>query len=506
MFPINFLHKTVLSSPDATAAIDGDIRCSYRTLGVRSDALGCGIQAVAGKPRPIVAMLGPNDLEMLVALLAIHASGSVVVPLNIRNTAHELDAQVSFVKPDVLIVHKAYLDKVLSFDGTVLVAGADSDDARAMVALEQKYAGKAPEWQAELKDMSGIKFTGGSSGVPKGVMQSFQCVNTMVNSLLLKFDLNSEDRYLCAAPMTHAAGAFILPILASGGAVVMTADSSPGSLLDLIENEEITATWVPPTLLYKLIDEQKSSPRNVASLQHLIWGGAAASPARLLEARKLFGPVVEAIYGQTEAPMMLAAGTANELQGERLTSVGKAGPLTELGILDPDGQCLPYNELGEICGRGPLLMDGYLEMPEATAATIRNGWLHTGDLGMLDSDGFLFIKGRIRDVVITGGFNVYPADIEAVLAQHPAVSDSIVFGVPDDYWGERLEASVELRTGETASTEELMSHCKKLAGPVKTPKYIHLVTALPRSPVGKVLRREARDAAMNRGSAIAPPE
>ncbi|MGO1500689.1 MAG: class I adenylate-forming enzyme family protein [Marinobacter sp.] len=497
MFPINFLRSAALAKPDVIAAIDGDTSCTYRSLVARSDALGSGIEAIAGKARPVVAMLGPNDMEMLVALMAIHASGSVLVPLNTRNTTYELDAQIAFANPDVLIVHKAYLDKISLFDGSVVVAGADSNDALAMTALEQKHAGRAPEWQAELGDMNSIKFTGGSSGVPKGVVQSFRCTNTMISSVLLTFDLGAEDRYLCAAPMTHGAGAFILPTLARGGCVVMTADSSPRNLLDLLEKESITATWVPPTLLYKLIDEQRNNPRKVASLEHLIWGGAAASPVRLLEARELFGPVVEVIYGQTEAPMMLAGGRSKDLYGDRLTSVGKIGPLAEVGILDPEGRRLAANELGEICGRGDLLMNGYLQMPEETAATIRNGWLHTGDLGKMDSEGFLFVKGRIRDVVITGGFNVYPSDVEAVLAQHPAVSDCVVFGVPDDYWGERLEATVELREGFVASAEEIMSHCKELAGSVKTPKHFHMASSLPRSPVGKVLRREARDAAIN---------
>ncbi|MGE3703034.1 MAG: class I adenylate-forming enzyme family protein, partial [Hyphomicrobiaceae bacterium] len=278
--------------------------------------------------------------------------------------------------------------------------------------------------------------------------------------------------------------------------VVFAADTSPATMLDLIEREHITTTWLPPTALYKLIDEQKARPRDVTSLTHLIWGGAAASVARLEEARLVFGPIVEVVYGQTEAPLLLAFGRAADMHGERIASVGRVGPLAEVGIFDNEGQALPPCEIGEICCRGDLLMNGYLDMPEETADTIRDGWLRTGDIGFLDEQGFLYVKDRSRDVVITGGFNVYPSDVEAAIARHPGVSDVVVFGVPDDHWGERLEASVEVREGYSLTPDVLIEHAKQLLGSVKAPKQIHIVVALPRSSVGKVLRREARAAAV----------
>ena len=460
------------------------------------------LQALGGKARPTIALLGPNSVEMLVALMAVHAGGAVVVPLNGRNAKPELDAQISRAKPDVLIVHKDYLDRFTPVERPVLVVDAGPADPRAMGAVERRHAGQRADWRANLSDINGIKFTGGSSGIPKGVLQSFRCINTMGSMVLLMFELTANDRYLCAAPMTHGAGAFILPTLARGGCVVLTSETAPGHLLDLIERERVTGTWVPPTLLYKLIDEQKTSPRKVDSLAHLIWGGAAASPTRLREAQQVFGPVIETAFGQTEAPLILSAGRAADMMDEkRLTCVGRASLLAEVAILDMAGKRLGPNELGEICARGDLLMTGYLDMPEETAKTIVDGWLHTGDIGLLDEDGFLYLKDRIRDVVITGGFNVYPSDVEAAIAQHPAVSEVVVFGVPDDHWGERVEASLEVRSGHTVTQDELIAFCKERVGSVKTPKSIRIVDTLPRSPVGKVLRREARAAAMRGGAA-----
>jgi fatty-acyl-CoA synthase len=497
MFPIDFLRHAALASPDAVAAIDAERACTYRELAARSDALAAGLQAIAGKPRPTVALLGPNCIEMLVAVMAAHAGGAVVVPLNGRNASPELDAQIACAQPDVLIAHSIYADAFTPFDKPVLIADADPADLRAMIAVEQRHRGQRPDWRAGLGEINGIKFTGGSSGVPKGVMQSFRCINTLVSSVIIAFDLHARDRYLCAAPMTHGAGAFLLPTLARGGCIVMTADAKPDAMLDLIERHRITMTWTPPTMLYGLIDAQKSRPRDVSSLTHLIWGGAAASPARLREARQVFGPVVEVIYGQTEAPLILAYGRAADVTGEeRIASVGRAGPLAEIAIFSPQGERLGPNELGEICGRGDLLMSGYFGMEEETAKTIRDGWLHTGDVGLIDENGLLYVKDRIRDVVISGGFNIYPTDVEAAIAQHPAVSDVVVFGLPDEHWGERLEAALVLRPGYSTSEAELIAFCRERLGPVKTPKRLHFAPELPRSPVGKVVRREARAAAL----------
>lgn len=493
MFPIEFLRHAALATPHAVAAVDGERRCTYRELVSRCEALAVGLQVLTGKERPTVALLGPNRLEMLVALMSVHAGGAVVVPLNGRNARPELDAQIRRAAPDILIVCEEYLDKFTSTNVLVVLADGCEEDPMSLLAIERRHAGQRPVWTANLADMNAIKFTGGSSGVPKGVMQSFRCINTLVSTVVMAFELNERDRYLCAAPMTHGAGAFILPVLSRGGTVVMSADASPGHLLDLIEREGISSSWMPPTLLYKLIDEQKARPRNTSSLAHLVWGGAAASVTRLREAQDVFGPVVETAYGQTEAPLILSVLRARDLTSEaRLASVGRASSLAEVAILDAEGRALPLGEVGEICARGDLLMNGYLGMEEETEKTIRGGWLRTGDIGTFDADGFLYVKDRLRDVVITGGFNVYPSDVEAVLAQHPAVSEVVVFGVPDDHWGERVEAALELRQGQHATQEELVAWCKERLGSVKTPKAVRIVATLPRSPVGKVLRRESR--------------
>lgn len=497
MFPIEFLRHSALVCPGAVAAVDGHANCTYRELIERSDALGVGIEATTGKKRPVVAILGPNSLEMLIALLSIHASGSVLVPLNGRNSKSELDSQIVRANPDLLIVHRDYLDRFTQSGRPVLIADAAGEDARSTRNLEDRHLGSRPVWVASLGDMNGIKFTGGSSGQPKGVMQSFRCTNMVVANVVAGFELQPADRYLCVAPMTHGAGAMLLPILARGGCIVMTADPRPGNILDLVASERVTVTWMPPTMLYTLIDEQKCRPRNVSTLSHLVWSAAPASPARLREAQQVFGSVIETMYGQTEAPLMLTYARSYDLADEKkLASVGRVAPLVDLAILDPGGRPLPQGEFGEVCVRGDLVMNGYLGMPEETAQTIRDGWLHTGDGGFMDADGYLYLKDRLRDVVISGGFNIYPSDVEAALSRHASVAEVVVFGVPDDHWGERVEAALELRAGCAAVEQDLIDFCKIEIGSIKAPKCVHIVEALPRSPVGKVLRREARAQAL----------
>jgi fatty-acyl-CoA synthase len=500
MYPIEFLRHAAVARPDAPAVIDGERSLSYRALVERSDALAAAFQALAGKPRPVIALLGPNGIEMLVALMAVHASGAVLVPLNGRNAKVELDAQVARVRPDIIVAHADYIDKLSAPAAALVVADAPPADARALSLLVETHRGQRPELNTDLGECNAVKFTGGSSGIPKAVMQSFRCINTLVASIALTFELDAIERYLCVAPMTHGAGTFILPVLARGGCVVLTTESKPAAVLDTMQAAGITMTWMPPTMLYGLVDEQAARPRSLGALKHLIYGGAAAAPARLLEAQRVFGPVIETVYGQTESPvLMTAARAADLLDPSRVASVGRVGPLADVQIMADDGRLLGANELGEIVTRGDLVMNGYFEMPEETAATIRGGWLHTGDVGCIDEQGFLFVKDRIRDVVITGGFNVYPSDVEAVIAQHAAVSEVVVFGIADDYWGERVEAAVELRANATATAEELIGFCKERIGSVKTPKHILIVASLPRSTVGKVLRREAKAIAQAAG-------
>lgn len=494
MYPIQFLYRSARTFPDRVAVEQEDESLTYAKLVVRVDALGHALQAVSGKTRPCVAVLAPNTLDMFVTVMAIHACGGVLVPLNYRNARAELDGQIGTAKPDVMVVDRDCLDLFTGTGIPTIVAGTSQDAKGLTVAgLIRSDAGKRPVWDvASNGEVNAIKFTGGSTGRPKGVLQSFRCVNTLVVNMLLTFRFDPDEAYLCAAPMTHGAGTFVLPVLATGGRVVMVRNAKPDALAATMEARGVTAIWVPPTLLYAMTEEQRARPRHL-KLRHLVFGGAPSAPEKVREALETFGEILEPVYGQTEAPVMLTAMSAKEFSDPRnRASAGRVCALSHVGIMDPQGRLLPDGEMGEIVAQGDLLMNGYLDMPEETAKVMQHGWLHTGDVGYFDERGCLFIKDRIRDVVITGGFNVYPSDVEDALCRHPAVRECVVFGVADDKWGERVEAAIELRDGMAGDPAAIVQFAREQLGSVKAPKRVHLVRELPRSPVGKVLRREAR--------------
>jgi acyl-CoA synthetase (AMP-forming)/AMP-acid ligase II len=240
--------------------------------------------------------------------------------------------------------------------------------------------------------------------------------------------------------------------------------------------------------------EPGMAARKFPKLRHLIYGAAPMPPEKIREAQEVFPHALETLYGQTEASSVCTTMNSTELeQTENNGSVGRATPLMRVEIKDPDGNILSPGEQGEVVVRGGLTMTGYYKNPDATAEAFKDGWLHTGDGGMIDERGYLFLKDRLRDVIISGGFNIYPGDVEGALVRHPDVYECVVFGADDDHWGERVEAAVQLRAGAVASPEEIIAHARKELGSVKAPKNIHLVDDLPRSAVGKVLRREVRE-------------
>jgi acyl-CoA synthetase (AMP-forming)/AMP-acid ligase II len=492
VFPIDFLDKAARARPHAIAAEGPDRKFTAAELLATARAIAASLQELTGKAHPTMAVLAPNSLELFLAIMAAHAGGFLLTPLNPRNAPVELQAQVATARPDILVADPSARPSLGAFDG-IEIATMDGTGVTSLRNLAETGKGRSPRWEiTDPGEVNAIKFTGGSSGRPKAVLQTFRNFNTVVVSMLSAFGFDATERYLVAAPMTHGAGMFMMPVIAAGGCCVIPGPLDASGLADALESRAITTTWMPPTLLYGLMDQPGIAGRRL-SLRHLIWGGAAAAPERLAEARRVFGPVVEAVFGQTEASTIATALRADEITDDSmLASVGRATVMTRISIVAPDGRECAAGEAGEILIRGDLVMKGYLDMPEETAATLRGGWLHTGDVGHLDERGYLFIKDRLRDVVISGGFNIYPSDIEAALARHPAVSDSVVFGVPDPKWGERVEAAVQLKPGALASGETLIAFARGEVGAVKAPKSVHILETLPKSPVGKVLRREVK--------------
>jgi acyl-CoA synthetase (AMP-forming)/AMP-acid ligase II len=300
--------------------------------------------------------------------------------------------------------------------------------------------------------------------------------------------------------MTHTAGVLSMPCTARGGTVVILGKPDPAALLGAIAKHRVTEFFLPPTVIYRLLDiPDLAMTVDFSSLKYFLYGAAPMSVEKLKRAIAVFGPVMMGGYGQTEAPTSISFLTPGEhlvsghvAPDERLSSVGRPNPLIRVEIMNDANEILPPGDTGEICVRGDLVMKGYYKAPDKTAETIVDGWLHTGDVGHLDSDGYLHITDRKKDMIISGGFNVYPSEVEQVIWSHPSVQDCAVIGVPDSQWGEAVKAVVELNAGQDVTADELIALCKDRLGSVKAPKTVEFVDSLPRSPVGKVLKKDLR--------------
>jgi fatty-acyl-CoA synthase len=330
-------------------------------------------------------------------------------------------------------------------------------------------------------------------------MLTGQNLETMSALTLMGYPFTGRPVYLALAPLTHAAGVLCFPIMALGGEIVVMPKPDLTEFLALIGEHRVTHTFLPPTLIYMLLGHPDLASTALQSLQCFWYGAAPMSAARLEEAIEKIGPVMAQLFGQTEAPMMISMlAPADHFNADgsvargRLASAGRAAPLVTVAVMDDRGRLLPAGERGEIVVRSSLVMAGYYKNPSATAEAARFGWHHTGDVGYLDADNYLYIVDRAKDMIITGGFNVYSAEVEQVLMQHPAIRDCAVVGLPDDKWGERITAVLQLQPGQTIEADEITRFVKAQIGSVKAPKQIEIWTDLPRSKVGKVLKNEIK--------------
>ena len=499
MQPVDLIYRAAARHPDAVAVRAPGVSLSYRELMSRADALGVALQSIDPEPQTRVGICAYNTVEHLIALLAVMAADKIWVPLNPLDASRDLNTKVAATRPSLVIVDAACVDKFDPGSATVVVGARGEerieDDAKTIDSLITRYRGERPQRRGLSPSLTqAIKFTGGSSGKPKGVLQPYRAWVAGASSMIHAFGFGPTDRYLVAAPLTHGTSCYVTPLLAVGGTLVfMQGKTTPEKVLDAFQEQDITVSFLPPTLIYMMMQAMEQQALSFEHLRLLIYGAAIMPPEKIRQARVMFGPVIATNYGLTEAPQIITALTPEEASDESaIASVGGASFMTRVGIMDSTGKILPAGEQGEIVVGGDLLMSGYLDDPGQTAEALVDGWLHTGDVGYLDERGFLFLKDRLKDVIISGGFNVYPSDVEAALVAHPAIHECVVFGCPDEKWGEAVQVAIELREGAGASAEDIIAFAKTQIGSVQAPKQVHFVDSLPRSAVGKVQRREVR--------------
>ncbi|SCX59997.1 long-chain fatty acid--CoA ligase [Variovorax sp. EL159] len=508
---VDYLDKGASLGTDAPCLGMGDTRLSYGDVQRLSHRVARALQRSGIAPGSKVAVLSSNDPIAFACVFGLSRAAAVWCPINPRNEAAENRFVLDAFDCSCLIFHSNYAPLVEQMR-------ADLPKVTTLVCIDKPmpFAPSLDQWLADasdapidvpvIDDVAMIAGTGGTTGQPKGVMLSGRNLEAMSALTLMGYPFEGRPAYLALAPLTHAAGVLCLPVMALGGQVVIMPKPDLGEFLELIERHRITHTFLPPTLIYMLLQHPKLAETKLDSLQCFWYGAAPMSAARLEEALQKIGPVMAQLFGQTEAPMMISMMSPREhfnadgtVARHRLASAGRPGPLVQVGVMNGDGALLPTGESGEIVVRGSLVMLGYYKDPKATQEASRHGWHHTGDIGYLDADGFLYIVDRAKDMIISGGFNVYSAEVEQVLMQHPDVQDSAVVGLPDEKWGERVVAVLQLHAGRQVNAEDIKAFVKARIGSVKAPKQIEVWVDLPRSKVGKVLKKEVR-------AALLPPQ
>lgn len=504
MRQIDFFDQGVAMARDALCLSDDTLEFRFAEVQTYTYRIA---NRLRDKGLDSAAVLSPNGVVGFLAILGIFRSEALAVALNARAAHKDNLAHIDFGKSQVLFYHSG-------LEAEAAALRRDAGSLRECVCLDRTGAlGPALEdWLADapatppglLADdptrLYRITLTGGTTGSPKGVAHAhLQAeVNTAAYLAALRYD--EPPCYLVAAPMTHAAGLVGFHALALGGSMHFLAKPDAGQVLQALHDRRITTVVLPPTLLYALLAHPRLRDFDYGALRYVLVGTAPVSADKIREAIAAFGPVLGQIYGQSECPMIsylapaeIAAAARNPALEARLLSCGRPLPLTVMGVMDDAGNLLGDDERGEIVVRSNQRMRGYLGNERATAECSQFGWHHTSDIGYRDRDGFYYIVDRKRDLIISGGFNVYPSEVEQVIWSHPAVQDCAVIGVPDDHWGEAVKAVVQLKPGQHAEAEEIVTLCKARVGSIKAPKTVEFWPDLPRSAVGKVLKREIRD-------------
>lgn len=485
---------------DQEALVDEHGSLTYRELGHRVAGIVECLRGHGLSRGDSIAQLSGNKIDAVCVIAAAFVAGLRYTPLHPLGAEDDHAFILRDAQIDCLVVDEhRFGDRgerlVPHLQGKrVVLSHGNSSFAAPLDSLAPAVARQLPRCEAAFEDIALIAYTGGTTGKPKGVVHRHRSLIANLFISMSEWDWGVPARFLAVTPISHASFLFILPVLLRGGTVALAGSFTPHGFGELVRRHAISTTFLVPTMIRALVEEY-AAVGELPSLQTIIYGAAPIAPDRLHAALERYGNRFAQLYGQTEAPnavCMLFKRHHDMTRPERLASCGVVLAGNEVRILREDGTEATTGEPGELCVRGPLVMDGYWNRPDETAQALRDDWLHTGDVARADEDGFLYLIDRRNDVIITGGFNVYPREVEDVLATHRDVAQSCVFGIPDDKWGEAVCAAVVLREGADTEPDELAAHVRAGKGPIQAPKRIDFVGRLPLTPLGKIDRRALR--------------
>ena len=510
----NFLSIPASIVPDQEILVFEDVRLTYADTLARVRRLAASLAALGVERGDAIAALDTNSHRYVEAYYAAATLGAVFVPLNYRAKAPELRHMLATARARMVIVGARYrsalaavlpelpdVRHVIAFDPAAADGGPTHD------ALVAGAAGERDEAEIEEHDTTILMYTSGTTALPKGVMLTHHDFTTYVCGTVELADGSPRGTALVCVPLYHIAGATAaMTTLFAGRKLVLMRQFDAATWLRLVEEERVTHAFLVPTMVKQLLDAPELGTRDLSSLQSLAYGGAAMPLAVVRRAIDAFPPSVGFVnaFGQTETTSTLTilgpedhrlTGSGDEVEAKlrRLTSIGRPLPDVELRIVDEEGRALPPGAVGEIVVRTPRVMKGYAGDAGASGVD-GDGWLHTRDMGWIDEAGYAFLAGRKDDMIIRGGENIAPAEVEATLQLHPAVDEAAVIGVADVEWGQRVAAAVALRPGRQVTADELVEFCRARLASFKKPEIVRFFPTLPKNPLGKILRRELRAA------------
>lgn len=448
-----------------------------------------------------VGLLSANRVEVLFTVNAVQLITAVYVPLHplggLADHLHVVaDAEIEVLIFDAQRYAERAAELAARSPGLRLLAFGSNALVEDLVARADKLTPVplvAP--RVGPHDVLRLGYSGGTTGKPKSLASVQRVGLATVMAMMAEWEWPASPRFLSCTPLSHAGAAMFLPLLMRGGTMRVLPAFDPVAVMQAIQEHRINCLLLVPTMIYALLDHPRFGEFDLSSLETVFYGASAIAPARLKEAIERIGPVFFQFYGQAEAPMCVtvlrkAEHDVGDLR--RLASCGRPVPWVQVELLDADNRPVADGEPGEICVRGPLVMDGYRNDPELTARTFAGGWLHSGDVAVRDPGGFLRIIDRTKDMIVSGGFNVYPREIEDILATHPAVAQAAVIGVPHPKWGEAVTAIVVLRPGRAVEAHELIELVAVRKGAFQAPKTVEFVDAIPQTAVGKPDKKALR--------------
>lgn len=502
------IDKTVAKYKERIAIKMGGKAITYAELGGNVNRFAHVLLKLGLKKGDRVIVLMWNAIEYLYADYGCAKTGMVKVPLNHMLAKGDVDFRIGDSEAVAAVVDEHFLPWILELQpkhprlrDIICITGNPEKLPSGVYdfhTLLNQASPENPGIDVGYEDLLALMYTGGTTGISKGVMHTHKSFISVVYSEIVEWGVNFDDVTLVMAPLPHATGFMVPPCLMRGSKIMLTRGFDPPEMCKIIEEERVTCTFLVPTMIYVLLDYPDRKKYDLSSLRTVLYGAAPMSPERLRQAMAELGPVFMQVYSQMEVANQTTVLSqyehveALEKYPQRLKSCGRPIIMSQVRIVDNNDHDVPVGEVGEIITRGPHMMKGYWKREKETKETMKGGWIHTADMAYMDQDGYIYIVDRKKDMIISGGMNVYSAEVEFALMRHPSVFQAVVIGVPDEKWGEAIKAIVVLKPGAAIAEAELMAFCREQLSAYKRPKSIDFIDQLPLTPYGKLDKKVIR--------------